>query len=415
MDYILSSLITWAQAILYNCKCAQETSYYIVGDAIENIKSCCFKSLVLSVVGVVCATTLLTYLLVNWPNVYSHFKLQGFHQSVATKLGMLHGAHTVAVRTTESSLPSIDAERLLHVLAILHDQLWIIRPIAPTVTPVRALQFTVDTSVKDTAAAPEDGLDATLLLKAAERAVKEGWLIAPMSLSSSVIAHTFVQQHLTSHLHLNAGMSVETVLTLIKRAPINQLTLDMLGHTDTTLYGVVIVNMVKFTRLRRFELKNFRNDHAAELLCLIDQHCLNLDTIILSQNGTAQQQQVLHSISEGVERSNSAKVLALINVNWTGVLPSTPAVLNIIGADCTAMQLPASVQQLTAVNTQTLPTLNKGLMVLDLVNSEIPQFGYHAIPSTVQHLKLPRTYTHAFSVPLALQYLCWFSIQPSTS
>jgi hypothetical protein len=126
----------------------------------------------------------------------------------------------------------------------------------------------------------------------------------------------------------------------------------------------------------------------AELLAIMDIHCPSVHTITLSKEGTDEQQQEVLLINQ-VVNSNTAKVLHIIGGGFGGLL------------------VPATVKTLKMVNSNTLPTLNEGLTVLDLKDSRLAKsFALNAIPRSVKHLILPDRYDHAIGVlPPGLKYL----------
>eukprot|EP00953_Heterococcus_sp_UTEX-ZZ885_P013977 7964-Heterococcus_DN1.PRE.1 len=276
-----------------------------------------------------------------------------------------------------SALDGIDAHKLLHVLYVLHEQKWIGRP------SVSRLQYSVDSTIAADDTLSDDGVDAGLMANAVDIAAAEGW-IEP---ASCVLEHWNNEVNV----HFTVSLSEDTVQALLAHTAIGHLTLNMLGQSEVKVFGMMMCKMAKCTRLRTvqsFELQNLDCSHAAELLAIMDIHCPSVHTITLSQEGTDEQQQEVLDVNQGVNSNNSK-------------------VLHIIGGGFGGLVVPATVKTLKMVNSNTLPTLNEGLTLLDLKHSRLAQsFGLDAIPRSVKHLILPDRYAHAIGVlPPGLKYL----------
>jgi hypothetical protein len=132
---------------------------------------------------------------------------------------------------------------------------------------------------------------------------------------------------------------------------------------------------------------------------------------------------VCYTIDDTVQCPTSLKTLELVNVEWPKALKQQLHTLNMTGVNSTGLQLPVSLQELHLVRSTGMPILHHGLLVLDLAYSGITQqFPAHSIPTTVQHLKLPRHYNHFIgtlppalvSLDIGVKYDYPLGIFPST-
>jgi hypothetical protein len=112
----------------------------------------------------------------------------------------------------------IDANKLLHVLSVLHDQKWVGRPSASR------LQCSVDSSVAPDVTLSDDGVGAGPMVNAVEIAATEGW----------IEASSFVLEHWNKdvNVHCTVMLSQDTVHALLSRAPLGHMIINMQGQSE---------------------------------------------------------------------------------------------------------------------------------------------------------------------------------------